>query len=129
MPNGYHGSAERWHLLVAPLVAVDGEIEKFARQNGMSVERDGHSWPGRHLHWSTDLDRSIEIYLNPDEKTYRVGVSGGEDRDGQRYWRSEVIADVTGNRLQEEVSVLLERALARVVRWNADDLELAGRIR
>lgn len=128
MPNGYHGSAEEWRRLVAPLVAVDEEIETFARDHGMALERDSHSWPSRQLRWFANLDRSIEIYLNADKKSYRVGISCSEDRIEGRYWRSEIIADVGVTDLPAEVLALMSRAMERVARWTADDLAYAGPI-
>lgn len=40
MPNGYHGSKGGWDVMEAPLLEIDPDLNKFADQYSMELEKN-----------------------------------------------------------------------------------------
>jgi hypothetical protein len=132
MPNGFHGSAEHWEKIEAPLRQIDRQLEKFAKAHAMSIGKNYHNWPERSLSWSSEgLRRLIQIYLKDATKeTYCLWLCASEDRGHERYWKKQFLLDnVTWTEVQEGLERHLDQAYKTVQAWSASDLEFGGKIR
>lgn len=130
MPNGYHGPAEHWMELEAPLLGIDRVLEEFARRHGMEIVKNYHNRPSRTLKWGKPLRRQVSFYLQDEgERTYGFGLMAVEDRGRQRYWKVETVRDdIAADELDEVVAHLLEVGRATVAAWSRDELTYAGDI-
>ena len=131
MPNGFHGSKERWDNLAASLLAVDALVDEFAAGHQLRVERDYHSWPSRSLLWSSEIERKVEISLDnsTERRTYSVSAVAWADENGARYWRQEVVqGSIPGEDLATQLPHLLVAAYERARSWQRSDLEFATRL-
>ena len=131
MPNGFHGSKEKWDYLAASLRAVDALVDEFAAGHQLRVERDYHNWPSRSLQWSSEIERKVEISLDSstERRTYSVGAVAWVDEDGARYWRQEVImGSIPGEDLATQLPHLIVAAYERAQSWQRSDLDFAARL-
>jgi len=130
MPTGYHGPAEHWMELEAPLVAIDHVLEEFALRYAMEIAKNYHNWPSRALKWGKPLRRQISFYLRDEgERTFGFGLMAVEDRGRKRYWKFKTVRDdIAANELDEVVAHLLEMGRETVAAWSRDELTYAGDI-
>ncbi len=132
MPNGFHGSTEEWDRLEAPLLPLDGRLERFAQENSLTLSKSARNWPDRSLQWSRNgIDRLIQIYLKDEEQmTFNFWICAYQDKDKRRYWKKTFltenvpIADISNN-----LDALLREGYQTLESWQASELEFATEIK
>jgi hypothetical protein len=90
MPNGFHGPKEEWERKEAPLLELDGQLNDFARERRMTVEKNYHGdEPNRMLRWdSKGFTRTIQLSLEDVEaQTFFIGLYAWKDVAGERHTR------------------------------------------
>jgi len=124
MPNGFHGTQERWEQIESPLRSIDVTLRTFAKQYGMSFKANERNWPDRSLEWGRSVRKLIQIFLD-DEKamTYNFWICASEDRENQRYWKNEFLrrgATISG--IQTALPNLLVEGRRKLESWRGQDL-------
>jgi len=124
MANGFHGSPERWQRICEPLTSLDSRLELFGSHNGLVLQKNMKNWPGREFRWSDDLERLIQIFLqNEKQLTWTLWICAYEDREGQRYWRTQTLQKaVSIEQLQASLEIDLEDGWRQVMSWKPEDL-------
>ena len=131
MPNGFHGSKERWEKMEAPFLQVDRRLEEFEKIHAMSIEKNYHNWPQRTLSWANEgITRWIQISLKGDtEETYCLWLLAWQDRGHERYWKRQyLLDDAIWAEVEGALETHLDQAHKIVQAWSASDLEFAGKI-
>lgn len=127
MPNGFHGSREKWERLEAPLRSLDPTLEDFSGRHGMPLSRNSRGWPERSFRWGAPLSRLIQIYLEDEERlTWNLWLCASEDRPSGRYWKRAFLRSaVPLEEIGADLETLLGESLRTVESWSAEDLEFA----
>jgi len=126
MPNGFYGSKGEWVRLTAPLEAIDGVLEAFAKEHGLELSRNARNWPERSFRWDAPVERLIQIYLSDDERlTWSLWICAYASRPDGQYWKREALLEgVPIEEIAQDLPRLLRDAHARVTAWSAADLDL-----
>jgi hypothetical protein len=124
MANGFYGSKSEWERITVPLERLDPELERFARDKGLTLGRNTKNWPDREFRWEDSLRRFIQIYLADQEQlTWTVWICAYEDRASQRFLKKQTqLEAVPIEDLESQLSDLLESAWTTVTSWSASDL-------
>jgi hypothetical protein len=93
--GGWYGTREEWQRAEAPLLALDSDLEQFARTNKLVLTRNCKDWPERSLTWTSNgVNCRVQVYLDDLEKlTLAFGYCAYQDRDDARYWKNEIAKD------------------------------------
>lgn len=118
--------ADKSLQLEAPLLAIDPVLECFAANYGMTLFKTGQESPERSLHWGSNPNFLIQLYLEcetgPSWNLWRCCV---EQREGCHFWRNDF--GVRGEQLvsfQRRLPGLLDESLVQLHSWAADPDQL-----
>ena len=125
MPNGFHGSQERWHRITAPLEEIDGFWRDFARRHDLRVTENHRNWPERSLRWGKEMQKAIEIFLVDEEAmTFSCCLSAVRDRSGKRLWRRKLLMqNAPWSEIKNRVQELVQQGYRDLESWTEEDLE------
>ena len=128
MPNGFHGTAEEWERIEAPLKRLDDTLADYAKRHGLALSRNYHNWPERSLRWGAAIERFVQIYLaNEKQLTFNLWLCAFEDRGSKRYWKQRVVKEcVPIDEIEKNLEPLLDAARTEVDAWSSDELESVG---
>ncbi len=124
MANGFYGSNSEWERITVPLERLDPELERFARDKGLTLGKNTKNWPDREFRWEDTLRRLIQIYLADQEQlTWTMWICANEDPSSKRFLKKQTLLDaVPIEDLESQLSELLESAWATVSGWSASEL-------
>ena len=127
MPNGFAGSKEDWERLEALLRPLDRSLQDFARQHGLRIGYNEHSWPSRSLHWRGEFERVIQISLEtPRDLLWNVWVYAWQDRYRKRYWKkAALLRAVPMAEIEPALFQVLRQGMLLADTWSSQDLEFA----
>jgi len=128
VPNGFHGTAEEWERIEAPLKRLDDTLADYAKRHGLALSRNYHNWPERSLRWGAAIERFVQIYLaNEKQLTFNLWLCAFEDRGSKRYWKQRVVKEcVPIDEIEKNLEPLLDAARTEVDASSSDELESVG---
>jgi hypothetical protein len=124
--GGWYGTREEWDRVEKPLLEIDPVICKLAHAWGLRVLKNAKDWPSRSMQWGGDVRCLIQIWLaNQDQLTWNIWICCSQDRDGERYWRTEnLIEGKCLSDFKDGLSETLTAARERLIAWSERPEEL-----
>lgn len=130
--GGWHGTAEEWRRIEAPIKVLDSELERFAELNNLNIIRNYKDWPGRSMEWGDAVRCLIQIYLNDAESLgVNVWICASQDRNGSRYWRQQFLCkDEPAQQIASVIQDYLNNGKEKLEQWSSlpEELEFATKL-
>ena len=131
MGNGNYWLTEaEWQRIEEPLLQLDPAFEEFAKQFDLQIKKKHKGDPSRSVEWGKKIRLLIQVYLeNPDNLTFNLWLCASQDREGKRYWKTEmpVQGKVVGE-FQTVFASLLNEGKAKLETWSEADLEFVTNV-